>query len=371
MKWLRLAPILVIAASAGASPLYTLADLGTLGGSSAMATAVNSIGQAVGAMATPSGYMDAYSFSGSSATNLNFAGQANGINDAGQIAGTAQIGQQSYATIWHKGVASTVGGAGSYAMAINNSGNVAGMLINNGEGNAFVTQNGMVIELGTFSGGSWSAAYGINDQGQAAGYGMTSNGSFQAFIWTPGQGYSDPLTLGGANSYAMAINNSGMAAGTSQIANGFAHAFVSNGSSIKDLGTLGGNSSYAYGINNLGNVVGYSWTGSNRMDGFLDEGGVMYDMNALLIDAPGWTVTQLYGINDSNQVVGIGVLNGIEHAVLLTDPPPPGAESSSSVTSSSADTPEPAAWIITLGGLTALVLIRSVSRLPLHPRNQR
>jgi probable HAF family extracellular repeat protein len=157
----------------------------------------------------------------------------------------------------------------------------------------------------------------------------------------------------------MAINDAGMAAGTSQISNGYMHAFVSNGGSLQDLGTLGGSSSYAYGINNLGNVVGYSGTGSGQMDGFLDEGGVMYDINALLIDAPGWTITELYGINDSNQVVGVGVLNGVEHAVLLTDPPTAGETTSSS--SSTSATPEPAAWICVFAGLGALISRRSYS----------
>ena len=368
MNSLRLALIFAAAALVEASPIYTLADLGTLGGSTAMATGVNSFGQAVGAMTTPSGYLSAYNFSASGGANLMagsgaVGGQANGINDAGQVAGTSQIGQQTYATIWNNGVATAVGGAGSYGMAINNSGNVAGMLIdNNGEGRAFVIQNGTVIDLGDFGGGGWSAAYGLNDAGQAAGTGMTGTGAFHAFIWTPGQGYSDPGTLGGMNSYAMAINNSGMAAGSSQVSSGYTHAIVTNGTSLQDLGTLGGNSSYAYGINDLGNVVGYSWTRNNRMAGFLEEGGVMYDMNALLIDAPGWTITQLFGINDSNQVVGIGVLNGVEHAVLLTDPPPAGDVSASVVSNVSLATPEPAAWIGTLGGLAALVLKRRMRR---------
>jgi probable HAF family extracellular repeat protein len=350
-----------------ASPIYTLADLGTLGGASAMAAGVNNQGQAVGTMLDPLGYMHA--FSSSSALNTTAAeAEAAAINNAGQIAGTQFIGGQAYATVWNNGVASTIGGSGSYALSINNSGDVAGMLVNHGQGNAFVTQNGMVIDLGAFDGGAWSSAYSLNDQGQAAGYGMISSGVFRGFIWTPNQGYTALGTFGGYSSYAMAINQWGEAAGSAQIASGYSRAFVAYGSTMIDLGTLGGVASYAYGINDAGNAVGYSWIAGNATtDGFLEEGGVMYDINSLLIDAPGWQITALYGINNNNQVVGVGVLNGVEHAVLLTDPPAATAEASTA-------TPEPYTSILTISGLSILLLrkklTRSVSPLRLRPRGR-
>jgi hypothetical protein len=48
-----------------AGPIYTLADLGTLGGSSTMATGVNDFGQTVGTATTQFGYMHAFSSLGS------------------------------------------------------------------------------------------------------------------------------------------------------------------------------------------------------------------------------------------------------------------------------------------------------------------
>jgi probable HAF family extracellular repeat protein len=377
MNWIRLASILAaVGFVAKAGPIYTLADLGTLGGAYTMGTGLNASGQAVGTGLTSNGYMHAFSSSGSGLTDLTGSssgneGEAAAINNAGKIAGTQYIGGQTYATVWNKGVATTVGDAGSFALAINSSGDVAGMLVNNGQGNAFASSNGTVIDLGAFAGSSWSSAYALNDSGQAAGYGMVSNGVFRDFVWTPGQGYAALGTLGGVSSYAMAINNAGIVAGSSQISNGYSHAFVSTGTSLHDLGTLGGGSSYGYGINNLGNVVGYSWTSGNAsMDGFLEEGGVMWDINSLLVDAPGWVVTQLYAINDSNQVVGVGVLNGVEHAVLLTDPPPVAAPAPDPNTSS---TPEQAVWIYTLSGLATILFasrLRRLQRIPLPARRR-
>jgi probable HAF family extracellular repeat protein len=363
MKLLLLLPFLAVASIAG--PIYTLSDLGTLGGPTATASAVNDHGQAVGTMVDPAGYMHAFS----SLSSLNSAAnesEASGINQQGQVAGTQFFSQVAYATVWNNGVATTLAGAGSYALSINSSGNLAGMLVNNGQGNAFVTENGTVIDLGAFDGGSWSSAYALNDQGQAAGYGMISNGVFRGFIWTPGQGYIALGTLGGFSSYAMAIDNSGQVAGSAQTSNGYSHAFISSGPTMTDLGTLGGVASYAYGINDSGNVVGYSWTAGNAGSaGFLEEGGVMLDINSLLIGAPGWQVTALYGINNSNQVVGVGILDGVEHAVLLTDPP-------ASTFVKSAAIPEPSAWICTITGLAILLLrksaTRSASPLPLRPQ---
>jgi probable HAF family extracellular repeat protein len=358
MKLILLIPFFGVACIAG--PIYTLADLGTLGGSTAMATGVNDQGQAAGTMFDPAGYMHAFSSLSNNSSSLNSAAneaEAAGINNAGQVAGTQFVNQAAYATVWNNGVATTLGGVGSFALAINNSGDVAGMLVNNGQGNAFVTENGTVIDLGSFDGGSWSSAYALNDQGQAAGYGMISNGDFRGFIWTPGQGYSALGTLGGVSSYAMAINNSGQVAGSSQISSGYSHAFLTSGPTMTDLGTLGGVASYAYGINDSGDVVGYSWTtGNATTDGFIDEGGVMLDINSLLIDAPGWQITALYGINSSNQAVGVGVLNGVERAVLLTDPPAASSEASSSAT------PEPAAWIFTISGLAILLMRKGLKK---------
>ena len=358
MNWIRLITVLAISSFAAAGPIYTLADLGTLGGTSTMAAGLNDLGQTVGTATTLFGYQHAFSTIGTGLVDLTLnssatQGQATAVNNAGQIAGTQYIGGQTYATIWNDGVASTVGGAGSYAMAVNNTGEVAGVLVNNGQANAFVSSNGTVLDLGTFAGGMWSGAYGLNDSGQAAGYGMTANGNFRAFIWTPGQGYSVLGTLGGASSYAMSINASGFVAGSAQTTSGYSHAFLSNGTWLQDLGTLGGVASYGYGINDAGNAVGYSWVAGNAgTHGFLEEGGVMWDINSLLIDAPGWVVTQLFAINGSNQVVGVGILNGVEHAVLLTDPPAPDAGGSVQ----SFATPEPATWLCTGLGLFGLLL---------------
>src|SRR5260370_5800748 len=169
-----------------AGPIYNITDLGSWGGGSAQALGLSSTGQAVGAATTIFDYTHAFSSSGSGITDLTPAneGIASGVNGAGQIVGTQFVGGQPFATTWTNGTAQVFGGAGSYGLAINEAGQMAGM---DGQGHAFRTMNGAVQDLGPLAGGAWSSAYAINNAGQIAGYGDGAGG-FRAFTWAPGPG---------------------------------------------------------------------------------------------------------------------------------------------------------------------------------------
>jgi probable HAF family extracellular repeat protein len=200
-----------------------------------------------------------------------------------------------------------LGGGSSEATAINNLGQVVGYsTTSNGQDHAFLYSDGTMTDIGTS--GASSYAYGINDSGQVAGYSITGSVT-HAFRYSDGK-LTDLGTLGGAYSFAFAINKSGEVAGYSADANGTPEAFVSDGSTMTDLGGLGtddqGNSldSYAYGINNSGQIVGYasvSADGGNTVTShaFIDSGGVMTDLGA------GDPSTAL-GINNAGQVIGVG-----------------------------------------------------------------
>jgi probable HAF family extracellular repeat protein len=77
-----------------------------------------------------------------------------------------------------------------------------------------VDSNGKgLTELGTLGGDS-SYALGINDAGQVVGWSYTAERDRHAFITGPsGVGMTDLGTLGGSNSYANGINDSGQVVG--------------------------------------------------------------------------------------------------------------------------------------------------------------
>jgi probable HAF family extracellular repeat protein len=337
-----------------AGTLFDVTDLGSLNGAHAASYGLSQNGTAVGTATDPFGDIRAVIY-GSEVSNLA-SGGAYGINASGQVAGVDQTGTRPYATIWNNGVATHVAGAGSYAMAINDSGDTAGMLTAlNGQAHAFVTRNGVLTDLGP-AGGNWSSAYAINNSGAVAGdrqFGST----FRGVVWSA-TGTTVLPALGGANSYAFGINNAGQVVGSAQTSAGYLNAFLWSAGAMRSLGTLGGYASYAYGINDSAQVVGYSWTsGDTATHAFLYKDGILYDLNSLLGANSDWTLSQALAINNAGQIVGTGFLNGVEHAFLLS---PEAARVSPSLASSLVftpeplATPEPASWMLALGGFGAL-----------------
>jgi probable HAF family extracellular repeat protein len=125
-------------------------------------------------------------------------------------------------------------------------------------------------------------------------------------------------TLGGRESRAMAINSEGTVAGAATNRSKYFHATVWSASGdILDLGALGGGHSYAYGLNDAGLVVGSSYDAQGRSRAFVWSGGVLYDLNDLVTNAAGWSLTAAYGINQSGQIVGSGFFNGQSSAFRL------------------------------------------------------
>ncbi|PTQ74710.1 putative secreted protein with PEP-CTERM sorting signal [Nitrosomonas oligotropha] len=305
-----------------------ITDLGTLKGEETLGRAINSSGQVTGYDDLGHGFI-----TGPNGMGLTELGTLDGavytfaddINDSGRVVGTSHI--------------------------LSHSGHFGDTVTR-----AFITgPNGIgMTDLGTL-GGVGSGAVSINNSGQVAGisYMAGDDVTKHAFITGPdGNGMMDLGTLGGNYSGVSGINNFGQLVGQSDFAGTpFTHSFITgpNGIGMTDLGTLGGGWSWASGINDSGEVVGLAETADGGFHAFIFSHGGMTDLSLLApVVAAGWTSLVVSSINNNGQMVGHGFHNSSDEGFLLSYTPdtvfdpkpiyiPP--------------VPEPETYLMLLGGL--------------------
>ena len=158
-----------------------------------------------------------------------------------------------------------------------------------------------------------SQATGINDINEVVG---TVNG--RAFLARDGLSYELGVLPGHTSSDARAINNKGQVVGNSSTADGISHAFLWNLGTMRNLGTLPGDiSSQAQALNVGGDVVGRSGVADlSASRAVIWQGGLAMDLNRLFTSS-GWILSSATGINDSGQIVGVGLRDGQVRAFLL------------------------------------------------------
>ena len=256
--------------------------------------------------------------------SMNNAGS---INDLGQIAGTDwnNIAGTSSAELYQNGKATalpTLGGVVTpyteSASGINDAGQVVGQsAAPGGLIVACLWQNGVATNLGTLPGGAVantgyafnSSAAAINASGQIAGTSLTTGNVDHAFIWQNGVMTDLGTFAAGDSSFATAINASGVVVGYDEPTSGQSRAFSWQNGKLTNLGTLPGDDySTAEAINSQGIIVGqagpYATPSSNHAVMWVN--GKIIDLNTLLAPNSGWYLQTADAINDNGEIVGRG-----------------------------------------------------------------
>ena len=323
-----------------AVPAYAITDLGTLGGRSSEAAALNLFGDVVGTADTPDGESHAFLYRDGTMVDLGTlpggtSSAATAITDTGTIVGRSgingfgpQFREGSQAFVWQDGRMRALGAlycpcsfneryGTSRAFGINSAGRIVGdsLMRRHPMTHAFLWQPDTMSDLSTAAGAAWSStAYGINEREEVVG-----EINRRAFLLRD-RVVEDLGTLPGHDtSAARAVNRVGQVAGMSAAADGTPRAFLWEAGVMRELRPLPGDEgSEALAINVAGHVVGQSGNSDlSNSRAVLWQGGAAVDLNGA-IPPGGWVLTRATGINDVRQIAGVGTYRGEPRAFLLT-----------------------------------------------------
>ena len=333
---------------------YNIIDIGTLGGSESWPAQINDTGSVVGMARDGANQQNSFLYENGSIQKLGtLAGKSNSyasdINITGLVVGNSFNSSSDYeAYIYQNGSMTAIGtlGGRSYALGVNDSGNIVGWSDTGGSSHAFLYNGTEMVDLGTF-GETRSSAYGINNNNQVII--NSRSGSFgwdKTILYDYDTGnYQDIGSLGGNSGQADGINDNGYVVGGSTTASGGYHAYLYDGMGMSDLGTLGGILSHAYDVNNDGQIVGYYEMANGVRNAFFHDGTNMYDLRDLVVGNESWDSLSLaVAINNMGQIVGHGTIGGQNHAFLLNPMTTP--------------VPEPTTMILLFTGLLGLAGVR-------------
>lgn len=343
---------------------YSIQDLGTLGGKTSIAYAINNNSDVVGQAENDLGANHAFLWSQgkmrdlggfpdpfTKESNSNMESTADSINDQDEIVGDADMGYGSvngdprgvyHAAIWHNGTLNDLGTLSGYgdstATKIGGSGLVLGRAIQQEDGprthsykdRTFFCKNGkMWLFSDSFNG------LDVNAQGQIAGWQRRGGRTYVVIL-----DHQRVRNLGAiAPGYIvedLVINNSGQVAMTLSGCNNEndslnyrllpAQAVIWKGNRWQKLAglpsqpetTISGLSSSGQAVGQARTLLNDATASHQDATAVLWQTGKIKDLNQAIPQSLGWKLKSATGINDRGQIVGFGTVSGQDHAFLLT-----------------------------------------------------
>jgi probable HAF family extracellular repeat protein len=247
---------------------------------------------------------------------LGGATTARAINDAGQITGYSEDKSgNEHAFIWQNGIMRDLGTLPGFpqsqGLAINDQGDVAGLVLRPNDQAPFVSIGGVISRVPLPASIVPGDIDGINAAGEIVG--TDYSGQAAAFTFSKGKLTNLMAALGSPVSYAVAVNDAGAVTGyLVDPASGVTEGFIYYNGKVTRLQETAGYETRPNAINSLGDVVG-------RVGGespFLYKDGKFIRIGPLSSVFTG-QLTEAQALNDADEIVGYGTVStalGYENA---------------------------------------------------------
>ena len=318
-----------VASAAWAYPEYRVTIVGP---ANSRAADINSSGAVVGGYST-GGASRGFVNRGKGVVLLGSLGgtssSAVAINDRGVVLGnwTSAIGERR-GYLYSCGTQRNIGAiyGGTTYRDINNAGYIIGLANPPGSGpyplSVLRAPNGAITDLGSIATENPATqVYAINNRNQIAaesGPWSSPEQPFRAVIWTKGK-FRDLGGFGAEPNGAVAINDRGQATGYASVTTGGPHdrvAFLYSHGRLINIDPRPATEwrySEGKGINNHGHIVGES----DHIGGFIWRGKRMDALSSMVDPRQGWGNIDPQAINDAGQIAATAVRGGVSYAVRL------------------------------------------------------